>query len=89
MINDQKAQGGPSVPFDEWTERSAYMPKTHSDPIRCWTSEPGPHASSYGYDGPGWYFYDETWTGLHGPFSSLGECRAALAVYAREVGNAM
>ena len=33
-----------------------------------------------GWDGPGWYFWDEAYQ-LHGPFGSKGEANSALSSY--------
>jgi len=32
-----------------------------------------------------WYFYDETWSSLFGPFSNRKECREAMVKYAKSL----
>lgn len=39
----------------------------------------------WNYNGPGWYFWDETWTVLHGPFNTQRETIEALAEYAENL----
>ena len=34
---------------------------------------------------PGWYFWDETWSYKHGPFSTREEAVEALKNYARDL----
>lgn len=36
----------------------------------------------YGYSGPGWYFYDETWSHQHGPYDTKAEADEACEEYA-------
>lgn len=38
-----------------------------------------------GYDGPGWYFWDESWEHLHGPFATKREAEQALSYYVEEL----
>lgn len=38
-----------------------------------------------GYDGPGWYFWDETGAHCHGPFSTREESKENLELYARNL----
>lgn len=48
------------------------------------TKQPGDHAEWF--DGPGWYFPDETlW--LHGPFESKETCFRALDGYCRQLNG--
>lgn len=65
-------------------EGSTYKPTSGSDPIRCYRELP---KSEYdcGYDGPGWYFWEETWCYLHGPFGTIEECRDALNKYCETI----
>lgn len=37
------------------------------------------------YIGAGWYFWDETWTHITGPYPSHQECRKACEDYARNL----
>jgi len=37
------------------------------------------------YGGPGWYWYDETWSNMYGPYDSEEEAKAQLLKYAHEV----
>lgn len=41
-----------------------------------------------GIIGPGWYFWDETWTNAHGPFSTKGEATEIFENYLKEVLDA-
>lgn len=61
----------------------SYVQESPSDPICCWEIDPtGANEPSLpGWNGPGWYFWNETWTGLHGPFATLEETRSALRCY--------
>lgn len=34
-----------------------------------------------GYEGPGWYFWDETWVKCYGPFNSENEAKVHLEKY--------
>jgi hypothetical protein len=61
---------------------STYIPKGKADPIRCWHEPPADHEDLSWWDGPGWYFYDETWANLHGPFATYEECQETLRDYA-------
>ena len=68
---------------------SNYVLRFLGDPIRYlktppqgWEDWAEEDAKRAGWDGPGWYFWDETWCTLHGPFSTFKECRAALKAYA-------
>ena len=36
---------------------------------------------SRGYDGEGWYFWDETWAFIHGPFATEEEAREKYTEY--------
>jgi hypothetical protein len=63
----------------DW-EGSIYQPTSSTDPIRCYQQLPRSEYS-VGYDGPGWYFWDRTWRHIHGPFSTLEQCQAALRSY--------
>lgn len=47
--------------------------------------EPEPDAKMWGYGGKGWYFSDETWAYMYGPFGSETEARAELVEYAKGV----
>ncbi len=38
-----------------------------------------------GFTGAGWYFWDETWTHITGPYPSHQECRKACEDYARNL----
>lgn len=38
-----------------------------------------------GYKGPGWYFWDETETGLIGPFQNDSRANTALKVYTNSI----
>ncbi len=42
-------------------------------------------AERWGYAGPGWYFYDETWAYCHGPFEALELTKTAMKEYARNL----
>lgn len=63
---------------------STYKPTEPSDPIRCW-HEPPSELGEGQWDGPGWYFFDETWSNVHGPFGTLEECKEALSNYAKQI----
>lgn len=39
----------------------------------------------YGYNGPGWYFYEETWAYVHGPYKSREEASEACNEYAKSL----
>ena len=70
------------IMYPDDIERSSYIPKDPADPVRCFLKAP-PSAEDDGWwDGPGWYFYDETWSELHGPIASHAEAQAACAAYA-------
>lgn len=63
-----------------------YIPESPSDPIRCWDLMPTfEDRDLIGWDGPGWYFWNETWTDLHGPFATLEETRTALRTYGKQL----
>ncbi len=66
MANESKKEG------------TGYTPTSISDPIRCWLPEDVEAPPS----GSGWYFYDECWIKLYGPFQSKLECDGALINYA-------
>jgi hypothetical protein len=36
-----------------------------------------------GFSGPGWYFWDESWTCVYGPYRSAQEARAKCTEYAK------
>lgn len=38
-----------------------------------------------GWDGPGWYFWDETEAYCHGPFTTKSEAEAAKTKYAEQL----
>lgn len=40
-------------------------------------------ANEFGYKGPGWYFWDETWSQAHGPFPSENDAHFACNEYAK------
>lgn len=46
-----------------------------------WAKESlGPDCDLYGWDGPGWYFWEsEAW--IHGPFNTKEEAEAAMRNY--------
>ena len=37
-----------------------------------------------GWSQAGWYFWDEVWTGVYGPYESAGKAQDALSRYAKE-----
>ena len=47
--------------------------KRKSDSTATALFECPPDGEVAGYDGPGWYFHDESYH-LHGPFSTVEEC---------------
>lgn len=59
-----------------------YKPTSKADPIRCYPSST-PGLIESGWDGSGWYFWDETWDNLHGPFSTIEDARESLTNYAK------
>jgi hypothetical protein len=65
-----------------YIDGSTYWPKTDSDPVRCWKEKPPGDDVDYWWDGPGYYFYNETWADLYGPFATLKACEEALDNYA-------
>ena len=50
------------------------------DPIQ-YITEGGPDSDLYGYKGPGWYFWDETWTQANGPYPDLEKAKKAMRKY--------
>lgn len=40
-----------------------------------------------GWQGPGWYFWDEAGVALYGPFPAEGDARDRQAEYARTLGS--
>jgi hypothetical protein len=55
---------------------------TSMDPIQVYFSkeELGPDSDLYGWDGPGWYFWEsEAW--IHGPFSTREKAAEAMRHY--------
>lgn len=63
-----------------------YQPTNPSDPIRCLHDEDVEGWPDFcGYDGPGWYFWDEVWQNLHGPFNTIEDCRVSLRNYANNL----
>ena len=52
------------------------------------SSEGWEEAEEQGYDGPGWYFWDETWTSCNGPYRSEEEAQQKLKHYCDTVLSA-
>lgn len=50
------------------------------DPVFYWDS-PGEDAQESGWKGPGWYFYDETWSYAYGPHKNKEEAHVACQRY--------
>lgn len=44
--------------------------------IYCIT-DPTEDTKRFGWDGPGWYFFDDTEAYMHGPFASMDEAKEA------------
>lgn len=42
---------------------------------------PWPDGKMAGYEGPGWYYWDETWAYCHGPYKTREATVLALADY--------
>lgn len=55
-----------------------------SDPVDR-IDEAWPGCQDQGYAGPGWYFWDETWSGCYGPYATEAEAREKLRQYVEEV----
>lgn len=43
-----------------------------------------PKEAPEGYTIPGWYFWDEVWIGVYGPYKSAKKAQDALSRYAKE-----
>jgi hypothetical protein len=56
-----------------------------SDPVVHIPGTESPDSLAEGYTSPGWYFYDETWVKLYGPYSTEQKCRDSLCQYFEEV----
>ena len=41
----------------------------------------------WGFKGPGWYFWDETWSWAYGPYPSKGKSEQALNEYGKELNK--
>jgi hypothetical protein len=53
------------------TENSSYKPKYLGDPLACFEGK--------------WYFYNETWSDLCGPYLSEIECIQACIEYSKTI----
>lgn len=38
-----------------------------------------------GFSGPGWYFFDETWCFINGPYESENAANVGLSIYCRNL----
>ena len=36
-----------------------------------------------GYEGPGWYFWDESWSHCHGPYESQEKAKGEFEIYCK------
>lgn len=62
------------------TRITAYLPLLRpGDPITRYDGPPVP-----GMIMPGWFFYDETWADVHGPYDTEALARTGLAKYIEE-----
>jgi hypothetical protein len=61
-------------PLIDYETEFNHAPTNDPDPIR--------HYSGLK---EGWFFWNETWTDLHGPFETFLECKEALKVYYEEL----
>jgi len=66
------------------TMLSSYQPVRASDPLRHYEYRAADLAAA-GWTAPGWYFWDETWSVLHGPYLDQQEAQEALLAYARRL----
>lgn len=58
---------------------------TGRDPVHYHERKPETtRLSGAAQDASGWYFWDETWTDRHGPYSTEAEARTALQSYIDE-----
>jgi len=48
---------------------NTYVSENNSDPLACYNGK--------------WYFCDETWANMYGPFETKDECAAEVIKYAR------
>lgn len=51
------------------------------DPVE-YLDSPGEATWDWGYRGPGWYFWDETWAYCHGPYDTQEEAGRKVDEYA-------
>jgi len=62
---------------------------THNpDPIRYYEDCPWSDYDDgldHGWLGPGWYFWNEIWIDLYGPYDTEADAREALKEYARNL----
>jgi hypothetical protein len=56
-----------------------------AEPVVCIETEPE-DADLSGWDGPGWYFWDEAYQ-LHGPFGTKEEASSAFSTYCAQFGG--
>lgn len=47
--------------------------------------EGGDSSYDWGWRGPGWYYWDETWSWAAGPYATREAAAAALRTYATDV----
>lgn len=64
------------------TEYEHNGPK-HAESV-CYLAKPPEDADLSGWDGPGWYFWDEAYQ-LHGPFGAKEEANGALSTYCAQL----
>ena len=72
----------------DMSEAKSYTPSSKSDPVRYLADvdvKDWEDLDLVGYEGEGFYFWDETWTCLFGPFDTQEQCLEACKKYARDL----
>ena len=64
------------------SERLAADPVHYQEEV----ANPSDEDVRYGYAGPVWYFYEENWAFVHGPFLTCEQASEACVEYARHLG---
>jgi hypothetical protein len=72
----------------KWRQKKGEPGMTGPDPCFYW-DEPSrvlyPEEKNEDFEGPGWYYYDETWAHAQGPFGTEFECRKQLKEYCNAI----
>ena len=61
-------------------DTKVYMPKSDYDPIRYYNKELSSN-QLFVLPEAGYYFWDEIWRDLYGPFNTIEQCKKELMLY--------